>query len=54
MAERHKREYTFKLLIDGLIFRVEFQVSAFTGCAVKRRWSTAGVKPVRELVRSTR
>src|SRR5258706_16428753 len=25
-----------------------------TGCAVKRRWSTAGVKPARELVRSTR
>jgi death-on-curing protein len=25
-----------------------------TGCVVKRRWSTAGVKPARELVRSTR
>jgi len=25
-----------------------------TGCAVKRWWSTAGVKPARELVRSTR
>jgi hypothetical protein len=25
-----------------------------TGCAVKRWWSTAGVNPARELVRSTR
>jgi len=31
-----------------------WMVSRVTGCAVKRRWSTAGVKPARELVRSTR
>jgi transposase len=29
-------------------------ISRITGCAVKRWWSTARVKPVRELVRSTR
>src|SRR5260221_13594693 len=38
--------------LKGLINK--FLESRVTGCAVKRRWSTAGVKPARELVRSTR
>ena len=42
------------LFDDRSIRRVSGRLVRFTGCAVKRWWSTAGVKPARELVRSTR
>jgi hypothetical protein len=43
-----------KLRVSELAFPLKALSNAVTGCAVKRWWSTAGVKPARELVRSTR
>jgi hypothetical protein len=40
--------------LQNALQKMSVLINAQTGCAVKRWWSTAGVKPARELVRSTR
>jgi predicted DsbA family dithiol-disulfide isomerase len=42
----------FEQIIDSEL--AEAGASLTSACAVKRRWSTAGANPARELVRSTR